>query len=217
MRKFITPVKFLILVLVLIGFNLLALDLKILGANKPTGQSNPQAVADPNVCPNCEERLNDLEAKFNQFAKTQNISPTPSPTPLPLNYYSLQTTPAPKPSEYYIPFGSGSGNYTDWTDVPGLQAYIDNTAYGKIKSVVFEASLHIPTGNEIASVRLVNDTDGRVIANSELDFNGNTDSVFLSSQPLNLDYGQKLYKVQMKTQLAYPAVLDQSRIHIISF
>lgn len=144
-------------------------------------------------------------------------SSTPILTVTPTSFQQIYSSPPTQPSvakEYYVPFGSGSINSTDWQDVPGLQAYIDSTAYGNVSKVVFEASVHIPTGNETASIRLVNSTDGRVITGSELTFNGNTSSVLLSSGPINLDYANKLYKIQMKTQLNYAASLDQARVHI---
>ena len=165
----------------------------------------------------------------NQAAKTevkniyQNITPknpivsvTPNLTPTPTVSQQIYNLPiqSSTPKEYYVPFGSGSINSPEWQDVPGLQAYIDSTAYGNISKVVFEASVHIPTGNETASVRLVNATDGRVIAGSELTFNGNASSTLLSSGFITLDYANKLYKIQMKTQLNYQAILDQARVHI---
>ena len=136
------------------------------------------------------------------------------PTPAPANNSSIQTNLFSQTKEYYVPFGSGTGSSGDWQDVPGLQATIDSSAYGTIKSVVFEASLHIPTGNETVSVRLYNATDDHPVWNSEVDFNGNTNSILLTSPNVTLDSGNKLYKVQMMTQLQYQAVLDQSRLHI---
>lgn len=138
---------------------------------------------------------------------------TPLPTPVP-STPSLQNVTSSQAKEYYVPFGSGSGSSGDWDDVAGLQALVDSNAYGSINSVVFEASLHIPGGNETASVRLYNSTDNHPVWNSQVDFNGNTQSTFKTSLPVNLDSGNKLYKVQMKTQLQYQAVLDQSRLHI---
>lgn len=156
-----------------------------------------------NICPqSCLSQI---------YQSTSSAKPSPAPL-IKTGGTTSQVT-----KEYYVPFGSGSGDSSDWTDVPGLAAYVDSTSYSNIKSVIFEVSLHIPTGNEIASVRLVNSTDGRVIANSQLDFNGNTNSVFLSSPAITLDYGQKLYKVQLTTQLQSTAIIDQSRIHITTY
>ncbi len=115
--------------------------------------------------------------------------------------------------EYYIAFGSGTGMADDWTDVTGLSAYIDSTQYGRIKSVTFEASVFIPTGNERAYVRLFNATDKHPVWFSEVSVEGGQ-SQLLISQPITLDPGNKLYKVQMKTSLKYQANLAQSRLHI---
>ncbi len=174
----------------------------------PTGSSVPQYLGVDQTF--CSQACIDKIDQATYSAKIQSlVTPAPS-TPI----SNSSSAPKAQAREYYIPFGSGSGSSNDWSDVAGLQAYIDSTAYTGIKSVVFEVSVHIPTGNETASVRLINATDGRVISGSELTFNGNTQSVFMSSGAIGLDYGNKLYKVQIKTQLPYTAVVDQSRVHI---
>ncbi|HZE87124.1 MAG TPA: hypothetical protein VE090_02850 [Methylomirabilota bacterium] len=119
--------------------------------------------------------------------------------------------------EFFVPFGSGSITATDWQDVPGTQAYIDTANYPRIKKSVFEVSVHVPTGNETVSVRLFNATDQHPVWYSDVFFAGGTDSQFLISQPITLDPGNKLYKVQMKAQLNFPAIVDQSRLHIVIY
>ncbi len=119
--------------------------------------------------------------------------------------------------EFYVPFGGGSVTSLDWQDVTGLQGYIDSNNYQRIKSVVFEASVHVPTGNETVNIRLYNATDNHPVWFSEVLYSGGSDSQFLISQPITLDIGNKLYKVQMKTQLPYPALLSESRVHIITY
>jgi hypothetical protein len=138
---------------------------------------------------------------------TQEITPPPQ-----IQYISSPGTTQVK--EYFIPFGSGQSSAGDWQDVTGLQTYIDSANYPNIKSVVFEASLHIPTGNESASVRLFNESEKHPVWFSEVSVAGG-DPLFLISQPITLSSGNALYQVQMKTQLQYQAVLDQARIHII--
>lgn len=118
--------------------------------------------------------------------------------------------------EYFIPLGSGSLASKDWTDVSGVQVVIDSLRYGNIKSVVFEPSVHIPTGNETAYIRLYNVTDKHPVWFSEVSIDGGTPQL-LFSQPITLDSGVKTYQVQMKTSLNYPAVIDQARIHILSY
>jgi len=164
----------------------------------------------PNICPqSCISQINQA------LASNKPAVQIPTPTPVVSNNSSsLQNANSSQAKAYYVPFGSGKGSSADWQDVPGLQASIDSNSYGSIKSVVFEASLHIPTGNQTASVRLYNFTDSHPVWNSEVTFNGNTNSVLLVSQNVSLDSGNKLYKVQMKTQLQFEAILDQSRLHI---
>jgi len=168
----------------------------------------PVPAINPNVCPQgCLSQINQVLASIKPVAAGQ-ASPTP------ISNSSLQTSSQIK--EYYIPFGSGSGSSADWQDVPGLLANVDSAAYGTIKSVKFEASLHVPNGNQTASVRLYNATDNHPVWNSDLNFSGNSSSVLLISANVNLNSGNKQYKVQMKTQLQYEAVLDQSRLHMLA-
>lgn len=115
--------------------------------------------------------------------------------------------------EFFVSFGSGSNATSDWEDVSGLKAYIDSTKYSSIKTVVFEASVRIPTGNEVAFVRLFNETDKHPVWFSDVSLEGGEAKLLVSS-PITLDQGNKLYKVQMKTSLKFTAILDQARIHI---
>ena len=145
-------------------------------------------------------------------SKSSLITITPTSAPL--------DTPAPAASvsqvkEFFVPLGSGSNSSDDWQDVAGAKVSIDTTNYPSIKSATFEALVHIPTGNEIAYVRLFNETDKHPIWTSEMSLEGGTPQL-LVSKPIALDPGSKTYKVQMKTSLKFQAILDQSRIHIIT-
>lgn len=115
--------------------------------------------------------------------------------------------------ELVISFGSGESTANDWTDVPGVEAYIDSTKYGRIKSAVFEASLYTPTGNQTAYVRLYNVTDKNMVWPSELSIEGGEPKLLISSS-LGLGSGNKLYRVQMKTQLKARTQLIQARVRI---
>lgn len=118
--------------------------------------------------------------------------------------------------EFFVPLGSGSNSTDEWADLSGAQAYIDSTSYGRVKSVAFEATVHIPTGNEIAYVRLFNATDKHPVWFSDVFLEGGTPQLLISKN-ITLDSGKKLYKVQMKTSLKYEAILDQARIHIATY
>ena len=116
--------------------------------------------------------------------------------------------------DYYISLGSGTNQTSDWEDVPGAQAVVDFGQYGSIKNISFEASVYVENANEWVAVRLYNETDKHPVWNSDLMFNNGT-AAYLTSQALAYDTGSKLYQVQMKTQLQYPATLAQSRLHIL--
>ena len=132
------------------------------------------------------------------------------PTPAP----SIKTTPVGSSvKEFFISFGSGSTRAGDWEDVGGLGAYIDSGKYGKIKSVVFEAAVAIPNGNQGVYVRLFNATDKHPVWFSEVYHEGGNPKLLISS-PITLDAGNKLYQAQMKTTLKDLANLNQARIKI---
>ncbi|MEK7159964.1 MAG: hypothetical protein AAB702_00600 [Patescibacteria group bacterium] len=217
LRNFFSSKNILSLILFLILLNLFYLDLLIL-QNSGTkvieriiSQTPEQSLSKDSCGKDCVAKINEV---VNLYLKpTSSLSPTLTPAPTKAQSSSVNSQPQAA-REYYVPFGSGSGSSSDWQDVAGLQAYVDSANYPNIKSVVFEASLHIPTGNQTASVRLYNATDGHPVWNSEVTFNGNTSSILVNSQAVLLDTGNKLYKVQMKTQLQYTAILDQSRLHI---
>ncbi len=222
-KRFLSVRRLAILFLAFLFLNVIYIDaLLIQGLGKQTivqrftniiNQTAPKqekAATSADICP--QSCVSEIQQAI--ILTKPSSSVLPSATPASVSNSSSQSTGSSQAKEYYVPFGSGSGSSADWQDVAGLQANVDSNSYGSIKNVVFEASLHIPTGNETASVRLYNATDNHPVWNSEVSFNGNTNSVLLVSPSVNLDSGNKLYKVQMKTQLQYPAILDQSRLHI---
>lgn len=147
------------------------------------------------------------------FIPTSTPTSISTPTPTTKVTPQIQTTSSVK--EFFVPFGTGSNSSDDWQDIAGLKATLDPTNYGSIKTVTFEATIRIPTGNEIAYVRLYNATDKHPVWFSDVSQEGGA-SQLLVSKPITLDSGNKTYQVQMKTSLKYPAFLDQSRLHIIT-
>lgn len=216
-RDLFSTKKILVITFFLILLNLTYLDFIILQTpgtkviEKIVSQSPDNSLNTQTCGKDCVAKINEIVSLY--LKPTNSLSPTltPAPTKAQTSQVNSQLQAA---REYYVPFGSGSGSSSDWQDVAGLQAYVDSANYPNIKSIFFEASLHIPTGNQTASVRLYNATDGHPVWNSEVTFNGNTSSVLLTSSAVSLDSGNKLYKVQIKTQLQYTAILDQSRLHI---
>lgn len=136
-------------------------------------------------------------------------------TPIPTDTASLASTDQ-SAKEFFVPLGAGTNSVDEWTDVAGAQAYIDRSQYGSIKSVVFEASVYIPNGNQIIWVRLFNVTDKHPVWLSEMSHEGGTPKL-LVSKPITLDPGNKLYQVQMKNQLKDKTNLVQSRVRITTY
>lgn len=118
--------------------------------------------------------------------------------------------------EFFIPFGSATVTSPTMQTVSGLQAYVNTSNYPPIQQVFFEASVSVPTGNETVNVQLFNQTAGHPVWFSNVFFPGGTTGQLLTSQPITLDPGNNLYVVQMQTQLTFPAVLEQARLHIIT-
>ncbi|OGG11843.1 hypothetical protein A2Z00_01540 [Candidatus Gottesmanbacteria bacterium RBG_13_45_10] len=153
-------------------------------------------------------------AAIAQATASSQIKPltgTPSSAPVPSPQQAVARV-----KEFFIPLGSGSSTSDEWADIPGLQASIETRNYPSIKTVTFEASIRIPTGNEIAYVRLYNKTDGHPVWFSDVSLEGGTGAL-VTSQAITLDSGNKLYQVQMKTTLKYEAFVDQTRLHITTY
>lgn len=133
-----------------------------------------------------------------------------------INQIAGKTSSPSNVKEYYVPLGSGTNASDDWTDVSGASAYVDTAAYGKMKKVTFEATISQPVSSQQVWVRLYNATDKHPVWYSEVSTD-NSGPLLLTSSPLSLDSGNKLYQVQMKTQLRGVTNLTQSRIHIITY
>lgn len=205
-----SPFKFFVIFFMfLILLNLISIDFLTFKGPKldvvPTPPPIQKTVSKENdICPqSCVSQIQEATASYKLSTQSSTVVSKEAPA-------------SKGVKEFFIPFGAGSSSSSDWQDVEALQAYVDSANYGDLKSVVFEASVHVPTGNQTASVRLFNATDKHPVWFSEVLFNGGGSPQFLISKPITLDEGNKLYKVQMKTELQFKAILDQSRIHIIT-
>lgn len=204
--------KLLLVIFVLSLINLIYLDASLFVKNKPNIVE--RLVVSPSssdkFCP--QSCLSQIKEATASHKLNITLTPTYTPTPTPI----IQQTSSSSLKESYISFGGGSNSSDDWQDVPGLQTYINSSYYSKIKTITFEVSMRIPTGNEVAYARLFNSTDKHPVWFSEVSLEGGTPQ-FLISKPITLDSGNKLYQVQMKTTLKYQALIDQAKIHIISY
>ena len=116
--------------------------------------------------------------------------------------------------EFYIPFGSGTTKSQQWEDIHGTDTTIDTSNYGSIKEIVFEASAQVPTGNGRVFIQLYNVTNKHPAWNSEVSTESNT-SVLLKTSNVVLDPGNNTYRIQLKSSLGAPALLDFARVKIV--
>ncbi len=147
---------------------------------------------------------------------TVSTDPCPTACITRINQAIGKTITSSSVKEYYVPLGTGTNATTDWTDVQGASAYVDTAAYGKMKKVTFEATLTQPVSSQKIWVRLYNSTDKHPVWYSEVSTD-NAGPILLISPAITLDAGNKLYQVQMKTQLKGLTNLTQSRIHITTY
>ncbi len=158
------------------------------------------------VCsPSCITAIENATAS--SIVKTSPSKPISSKTP----EKTIGSSGLPK--DYYIPLGTGFTQNNNWVDVGGTDITINPADYGKIKQVIFQASMHIPVANGTIYARLYNVTDNHPVWFSEVS-TGQGSSTMVSSANITLDPGSKLYRVQIKTSLQYPSYLDFSRIKI---
>lgn len=136
------------------------------------------------------------------------------PIPSPQTIQKTIKTTSSGVKEFFVPLGSGSTQNDQWEDIAGVEAYVDTAGYPNIETVYFETSLHIPTKNGTVYARLYNVSDKHPVWFSETSTDSDT-SKFVAAQ-IKLDKGNKLYRVQMKTTLKYPSLLDFARIKIIT-
>lgn len=148
-----------------------------------------------------------------QPAPQESIEPTPTPVQ-PAQNAPVAVT--PKLKDYYLNFGSGSNQSTDWADVSGTLNTYGLGQYQNIKEVHLESNINVPTANGTVSIRLFNKTDNYAVWNSERTVQSQTKGDLLISQNIIYDVGPKLYQIQMKSQFGTLANLLQARVHIVA-
>lgn len=166
-----------------------------------------------NTCPiSCMSEINNAtKGAILSIKPTIILTPTPTIKIVSQSQVSAQSS----IREFFVPLGTGSSSSDDWQDISGLRVTLDPANYENLKTVTFEATIRIPTGNEIAYVRLYNVNDKHPVWFSEVSLEGGIPQLLIS-KPVTLGSGSKTYQIQMKTSLKYPAFLDQSRLHIIT-
>lgn len=208
---------------VLSAVNLVILNIQVFRLAKlPIGiaappETPPTPPLPPPTTPSTPDRscpLSCIEKIQAATVAAKLVSPTSAPVRVAAPTASTTTSGV---KEFFIPLGTGTVPNTDWTDIPGAQAWVDSNQYTNIKSVAFEAATHTPDHNQFVYLRLYNETDKYILANSELYFENAGVAALKISEGISLGSGNKLYKVQMKTQLGFPTNLTNSRIHILTY
>jgi hypothetical protein len=156
------------------------------------------ALADSDVCP--AACLAEIDKKIPTEKKT---SPTPE---------TKKTTSTVK--EFYVPFGSGSTKNMNWEEISGVEAVIDSANFSGVKSIIFEASLRIPSANGRVYAKLYDVTSKHDVWFSEVSAEGPS-SYRAESAKVSLSPGQNLYRVMLKSTMGYEAILDWARLKII--
>lgn len=143
---------------------------------------------------------------------------TPLVTPLATPYVPIIPiqTPQATVKDYYLNFGSGTNQSTDWTDISGTLYTYDLGQYQNVKTITLETTTNVPTANGSVSVRLFNKTGNYAVWNSDRTVQAQASGDLLISQNLIYDLGPKMYQIQMKSQFGVPANLIQARLHIIA-
>lgn len=118
------------------------------------------------------------------------------------------------PKELYIPLGKGSVSNMNWVELGGVEAVIDMDRYPDVESVIFEASMRIPTANGKAYAKLYNVTEKHDAWFSEVWAEG-SEGYRAESGKVILSPGRKLYRVKMKSTMGYEAILDLARLKIL--
>lgn len=185
-------------------------------AQAPVADNINVASVSQNSCPqSCVDKINLVAGP----QKGSVIVTTPNPIATATSAFLVVPTATPTTvatksvKEFFIPLGVGNGNAADWTVINGIGAKIDPVDYGDIKTVTFEVSARIPTGNQTIWIRLYNANTYQSVVSSELTLSGGTPTLLVSS-PITLSSGNNLYQIQMKTQLQYTANIDMARIRI---
>lgn len=223
-KRFIAIIIGSIVSLVLLG-DLIFLNIKFFSIIPPSNIQSSQSRALPTLFPSnvdsvCSSACTQMikETVKNSISTLLPISsptvvPTIQPTKAPITQTTqVVTVQSNGVKEFFVPLGSGTTTSEQWITLTGLGAQINPSNYQKIKSVNFEASLRIPTGNGRLYARLINVTDNVPLEETSVYVEGTVGQLVTSS--FSLRSGNKTYGVQLRSTLNYEGVLDIARIKI---
>lgn len=206
---------FLVILGILVIINLIFLDLNFFKEDRKEITKGLSAdslsVSDQSQSVSTEEKEDkDLSCPVSCLEKiAEATGAAVLPTPKTIIQQSSQSS----VKEFYIPLGSGSSSSTTWEGINNAEAYFDPKNYGKIQSMIFEASMRIPTGNGKVYARLYNVDDQNGLIETEIWTEG-SGGIRVESSSFNLPSARRLYRVQLKTTMGYEAILDLARLKV---
>lgn len=192
---------FLIILFVILSVNTFYLDWYLFFREKPVEKITKQPAISPKCPEQCLSLINEATASL-QIPSPQIVKETKYETVLSGG------------KETIIPLGVGSTTSVNWIDLEGIEAYIDSSKYPNYKEAYFEVSLRIPSGNGKATAQLYNVSDKHPVWFSEVSLEGSTAKMLISPK-INLDNGNKLYRVHLKSSMGALVNLDNARIRIV--
>lgn len=194
-------------VVLLVAVNLMWLDIIIFSQHKqePVSVTAPPPPANTDECGSACQKI--ITSEVAKQLETQLITPV-------IKQPAVPDVGSNSVKEYYIPLGSGMTRSSDYVALNGAEAYIDTSLYGPIKQAVFEVFLRNTTGNGQVYAKLFNVTDQHDVWFSEVFMEGSP--VTRKDTTITLEPGSKLYRVMLKSTLAYDVYVDNARVKIVT-
>lgn len=191
--------------------NFALLNIKVFLKKEEVSFPLPEAVKETPVVSQEEASICPPACLDKIFEATAAATETVTKPPVPKGE-KVVSQPAVK--EFYIPFGSGSTKSNEWIELPGVEAVIDSANFPNVKSIIFEATLRIPTANGRVYAKLYDVTSKHDVWFSEVWAEGST-SYRAESANISLSPGRNLYRLMMKSTMSYEAILDLARLKIV--
>ncbi len=154
-----------------------------------------------------DQRLGSLEVAAQSLQNQINLLKISGTT-------TQTTTTSTGKSTDYIPLGWVGGiSDQNWTSVTTQEITINAADYPGYKSMQFEVNLRIYQGNGTAYARLLNNSDGTGVSNSEVSTTSEN-YTWVSSSTFTLPSSQKTYRMQLKSTTGYEAGVQNARIKV---
>ncbi len=167
----------------------------------PTPRSFPSIESRLDVLESSQEaiqsRVNDLEDSQSKSKSTKTYT---------------QSTSSKSPKEYTLYLGEGSTVSREWTTVQSTTISIDTSKYKGITAVYFESGLSIIGGEAYA--QLIDAESGAILTSRALV--SNTPNPVWKSIQINLESGNHMYVVQLRSSSGELATLSGARIRIMA-